>query len=140
MKTFVMFLGLTAVVFAQDNSPDQDLLQGTWQAVSIVENNKEAPAEIVKMSQLIIKQNQFMFKGAESYRGTFSLDAAKKPKWIDTTFVDEDTKAKGRAVGIYELDGDQLKIAWRHKGNDRPKDFTSKADSGVRSMVLKRQK
>jgi uncharacterized protein (TIGR03067 family) len=141
MKSHWVLVGLMPLLIAagQDQKSEQARLQGSWQAVSIVENGKEATAESVKTSQLIIKENQFVFKGDESYRGTFTLDPSKEPKWIDTTFIDEDSKEKGKALGIYQLSGEQLKISWRHKGNDRPDDFTSKPGSGVRSIVLKRQ-
>jgi uncharacterized protein (TIGR03067 family) len=144
MKLHVMFVGAVCAASslfaaAQEQDSDKERLQGVWQAVSIVNDGEKAPADAVKGSQMIIKGNQFTFKGEEAYRGAFTVDASKSPKWITTAFIDTDNKEGGKALGIYELQGDQLKIAWRQKG-ERPKDFASAAESGVRSMVLKRHR
>jgi uncharacterized protein (TIGR03067 family) len=135
--TFVGGTLLLAACQEQRSDADKERLQGTWQVTALVEGGKAVPPESLKETRMTIKGNQFTFKGDQSYRGAFTLEPGKKPKWIDTTFMDEDSKEAGRALGIYELTGDQLKITWRHKGKDRPADFVSK-DEGVRSIVLKR--
>ena len=139
-SSLVIASAFPLLLVAAQGGPGLDQLQGTWQAVSIVENGKKAPPEEVKGSRMIVKGSQFTFEGTESYRGTLKVDPGKKPGWMDAFFVDKDNKESGKAVGIYELKGDQLKIAWRHKGDERPKDFNSEADSSVRSIVLKREK
>jgi uncharacterized protein (TIGR03067 family) len=139
MKASLTLVCLSPILFAaaQERKSDKEALQGTWRVIGLVEGGKEAPPESLKESQILIKGSEFVFKGDEAYRGSFTLEPGKKPKWIDTTFIDQDSKEAGRALGIYELAGDQLKITWRHKGKDRPQDFTSK-EAGVRSIVLKR--
>ncbi len=68
------------------------------------------------------------------------MDSTKKPHAINATFVDAEGAEKGTALGIYELKGDQLKIAWREKGKERPKEFFSKSGSGIRPMTFQRAK
>jgi uncharacterized protein (TIGR03067 family) len=42
--------------------------------------------------------------------------------------------------GIYELEGDTLKLCTRDPGQDRPKEFTAKEGSGNTLTVYKRKK
>jgi hypothetical protein len=42
--------------------------------------------------------------------------------------------------GIYQLDGDKLKVAHGGPSDPRPKDFTSKEGSKVMVMVFQRDK
>jgi uncharacterized protein (TIGR03067 family) len=119
---------------------DKDRLQGTWSAVSMENNGKPAPPEAIKGAKLVFTGDQYTLKGEESYQGTFTLDPTRKPKTIDTTFVEVEGGKKGTALGIYELEGDRLKICWRHGGKERPTEFATKPNSGLRLMVLKRDK
>ena len=53
--------------------------------------------------------------------GTFKLDPTKKPRTIDLTLDDKTSQ------GIYELNGDSLKIVLAEPGQPRPKDFNGTA-------------
>jgi hypothetical protein len=69
-----------------------------------------------------------------------SLDPSKRPPAIDATKADG-----GVVVGIYEIDGDTLRLAFRmnkerQQEKDRPAKFESEADSKVALLVLKREK
>ena len=48
---------------------------------------------------------------------------------------------KGKtALGIYELEGDTLKLCYSQPGKDRPKEFTAAKGSGQAMSVWKRDK
>lgn len=126
------------VIAAQEQQSDLDRMQGKWQAVSIVEDGKKVSQEDVAKSWMDIKGNRFVFHGEESFLGRLELNSRMKPRWITATFLDKEGKEQGVAHGIYEFSGEQLKIAWRHKSEERPKNFDSAAASGIRSVVLKR--
>jgi uncharacterized protein (TIGR03067 family) len=66
---------------------------------------------------------------------SYKIDADKKPKLFDLTLPNGE-----KMVGIYDLDGDTLKIALSEKGDMRPKDFDGKADPNNHVLVLKRDK
>lgn len=83
--------------------------------------------------------------GKELWAGTFEIDPTASPKVWDHR--SDDGKKKGTDVlGIYELDGDKLKVAcvvgaWKGKewvGKTRPKGFDSKDADVV--IELKRAK
>jgi len=138
-------LGLAAglLLIAADKPDDatkKDLekLQGTWNVQSMTRGGKDAPAEEVAKHKLVIEGEKFLPQtdGKKDAEATFKLDATKKPPAIDVTNKDGEI-----ALGIYQIDGDTLKLAvQRPGGKDRPTEFTSPADSEVSLMVLKREK
>ena len=133
--------GLCLAADAPQEAAKNDLesLQGTWSVVTLENDGTPSPPESVKGSTFVVKGDRYTLKGGQdTFRGTLKLDPTKKPKALDATFVDDDGKDKGKAQGIYELDGDRLRICWR-EGDKRPAEFASKPGSGARLIVLKRQ-
>ena len=136
----VVALLVVAAPGSGGDAKDLEKLQGTWTAVSMESDGTAIPKEELKASQFVVKGDQYVLKGKETYRGALKLDPSKQPKAINATFVDDQGKEKGKAAGIYAVEGDTLKISWREKGEERPTEFASKPGSGVRSMVFKRGK
>jgi uncharacterized protein (TIGR03067 family) len=66
------------------------------------------------------------------------IDPSKKPKHSDATFTEGELTAK--TLGIYEVDGDNMKICYGLPGKDRPTEFSSKPGSGQVLIVYKRDK
>jgi uncharacterized protein (TIGR03067 family) len=140
-------LGLAAAALAllapapdDPTKKDQEKIQGTWNMQTWTGGGKDRPAEEVAKMQLVLKDDQFIpQQGGSPEPGgpsTFKLDATKKPPIIDVT-----NKNGEVALGIYQLDGDDLKMAFRRPGGkDRPTEFASPADSDVLLLVLKREK
>jgi uncharacterized protein (TIGR03067 family) len=74
--------------------------------VSIEVNGDPLPEEQVKTSKLVVKGDQYSVTfGDNIATSTFKVDPTKKPKTID--FKPQDG---GTIKGIYELDGDTLKL------------------------------
>jgi uncharacterized protein (TIGR03067 family) len=121
---------LAVLIVGADDLPDEaGTLQGTWAVVCA--DGLDVPKEAVKGLKVSIRGETlrlFVAKrgnGKETVREvakvTFKLDPSKKPKAIDMTRVDAD--GKGPTVrGIYELNGDTLKLHWSQTG-PRPKEF-----------------
>lgn len=117
-------------------------LHGTWIAVSAEKQGNRVPEEELKRAELrlVIEGEEFTITTAraagEGMKGKLKIDPAKKPKSIDLTAE----VAGGRistATGIYELDGDTLKLCY---GKDRPTRFETTPDRAAdqRSYVFKR--
>jgi uncharacterized protein (TIGR03067 family) len=113
-------------------------LTGTWMAVSGEENGKEISKDDAKAFELTIKDGKYTLKimGKEQEQGTITVDPEKKPKTIDIDITSGDDKGKSQK-GIYELDGDTLKVCVARPEEERPKELAGKAAS---LWVFKRAK
>ena len=117
-------------------------LQGTWQVASIETRQKARPEGEVSGLKLVIEGDSSTFeKDGKPVVGTWklSIDPGKKPKTIDiaVTGAPEDPRGTFTILGIYELDGDSLRICW--DGPKRPTEFKTTPEGGE-LWVLKRDK
>ena len=67
------------------------------------------------------------------------LDPSKSPKAIDVTITEGPSKG-AVMLGIYEFDGDTLKVCFDPEGKKRPTEFKSPAGSQTFYNVHKRAK
>jgi uncharacterized protein (TIGR03067 family) len=137
LPALLCFLG------AADGQQKDDPLQGSWVVVQMERGGRKPPAELLKSAKVVIKGNTLRL--SDDKRGesaTFKLDRAKKPHEIDLVFKEGPKEDVERpALGIYELDGDALKLAWRKDGGPRPKEFASiKGERTSELLILKRDK
>jgi uncharacterized protein (TIGR03067 family) len=144
-KYAILILAAGLSVAADDSkkdSPDKEYarFQGTWQVLSLEVDGMKIPKEAFKDARLIIKGKEFTMKEmVATYRGTFILDPGKSPKRIDLKFTEGPEKGN-TSYGIYELNGDDLKVCLTITSKDRPTAFAAKAESGHGLEVLKREK
>jgi uncharacterized protein (TIGR03067 family) len=128
---------------ADDAKQDLKQLQGEWIVVAAERDGNKLPEESAKNMQLVIKDDTIEIsedKTAENPRveiATLVLDPSKKPKQLDVKPTPKDAKP---AYGIYELNGDNLKLCWAREGQERPTAFGTKPDSRFILLVLKRAK
>jgi len=103
---------------------DADMLQGEWELVSVEIQGKTLPALAGKGGSIVFaKDGKLIWKdpGKPERIGKYKIDASQAPKQIDLT-----TSKEGEAIpGIYELDGDKLKMAFSAAGakGKRPRAF-----------------
>jgi uncharacterized protein (TIGR03067 family) len=125
---------------------DQEAIQGTWVVASAEENG--VPIVGAKGGKHIFSSEEmtiFSTKGEQMAKATYKLDPAKSPKEI-LMCVKVETNAFGTvntyAKGIYQLDGDALKICWKGGGAEgpAPKEFTTEVGSGRKLTVYNRVK
>ena len=123
----LLTVGLMLFV-SQARADDKEKLQGEWKLVSHEDGNGKKVDED--------SPHKFTFEGDKWHStpggdgGPYSVDSSKKPKTIDLTLKDNNPRK-----GIYELDGDTLKICI---GVERPTEF--KSAEKVMVMTLKRVK
>ncbi len=132
----VLLAGALAVGGGREELVKRELarLQGTWQTVS-VEIDGEPLGPGVKKDRLIIKENAFVLvtRGSNT-GGTFTIDPTKRPRTIDTETRLGDNKGT-RALGIYVLEEDTLKVCYVPAPHPRPAEFKTTPKS-MRALVI----
>ena len=113
-------------------------MQGTWKLVSAMQDGEALAEDKVKQTTIVIMEDTFRFQGlaedATSRAGTFKLDAAKKPKEMDSTSAEKEVM-----LGIYELEENSYKVCFAQAGKPRPTDFGSAPGSDQILQVWERQ-
>jgi uncharacterized protein (TIGR03067 family) len=123
---------------AQDAKKDTDQLQGTW-VVQALDRGGQTMADS-KGDTLTIQGDKFTIKMKNGeVKGTLKLDAAKTPRQIE--FMITEGPQQGTALGIYALQGDELKLCLAEPGaKERPKALASKEGETHLFVTLKREK
>jgi uncharacterized protein (TIGR03067 family) len=138
-----MLLGLAFLMVSASDPPRSDLekLQGTWLLVAMETDGENVPAEDFKDYKSVYEENRLTLLAGDRVRrkGIVTLESSRKTKAINTW--DQDGPYADQTVpGIYELDGDTLKLCFARPGDERPKEFTTKSGTGFLFCVYKRQK
>jgi uncharacterized protein (TIGR03067 family) len=110
----LLAIGVAGAAFGHDdNKVTQEKLDGTWVATSYIDHGQKGQDVIDAKFTLVLKDGKYTvtFNGEVRDKGTFTFDASKNPKQIDTTSSEGDNKGKVDR-GIYELKGDVLKTAF----------------------------
>jgi uncharacterized protein (TIGR03067 family) len=146
-------LGVVSVVvlFVSAAYPQEDVvkkelgrLQGTWKYVKVEAPDKIAEA-IAGASVVEFRGNKMIHTitlstgKKEVSKATITIDPRKTPKTFDVTPLDGPEKGK-TFQGIYQLDGDTLKLHEGYERGDRPTDFTYKKGTARQRSTLQRVK
>ena len=119
-----------------------DSLQGVWVGQSMEAGGKAAPAEAARRMRFTFKGDKLLMKGnfndERELECSYKLDPKKAPKQLDVAPPNE----RKLILGIYEANGDELKICMRHASSSegRPSEFATKAGSQLVLIVFKKQK
>jgi uncharacterized protein (TIGR03067 family) len=115
-------------------------LAGTWEITKVKPAGQEEQALPPGTLQLVISADgKYSEKvmGKENENGKYTVDPSKTPKTIDLDILEGPDKGK-KQFGLYELKGDDLKIAFAEPGKERPADLAGKNAAAV--VTLKRSK
>jgi RNA polymerase sigma factor (sigma-70 family) len=134
-----LWLRTFARVKAREDGVKGDLskLQGGWQMVGCEEGGKPVPPEdVIPIEFLSVSGTTFFLKsGLEGWKGNFTIDPSKDPKWIDQV-----TTAGLAFKGVYELKGDTLRVLLGAAGGERPRELTTRAGEKLRLRTYARVK
>jgi uncharacterized protein (TIGR03067 family) len=144
MKLRLISALCVVVLLAADKKEEpKDELEATWVPVSSIRDGvkDENPPPGLK---LVFKNGTVSVFVNDKTEETmeYKLDPSQKPKTIDLTKTSGAAKGTG-AKGIYEIDGDTLRLCvptMPEKVNNRPTKFASEKDSGYTLLTLKREK
>ena len=128
---------LSSYALADDNK-DVEKLAGDWAVVTTDHHGRKVTEDERSRPIVTFKDNQMtVLRNGDIRPGTFKIDPNKTPAQIDVTLGYGPDKGK-TFEGIYQLDGDQLKLCVRDKGAGRPVEF--KGGEGLLFVTLKRGK
>jgi uncharacterized protein (TIGR03067 family) len=134
----ILTIGLLIAADKKEAKDDGKKLEGDWNVVKGVHGGEEIPEEKVKTFKVTFKGDKFTLNdGEKTHEVAFKLDPAKKPRTIDAMPADGEYKGK-TLLGIYSLEGDTLKMCFAEPGTERPKEFTSRANTMHFLLVLKK--
>ena len=140
---FLLAVATPGLGASDKDSGEGDLakLQGQWVVVSLEHRGHVAePADFEGQSS-VYEKNRWTWKVGDKVmrRGIITLNSTRSPKAINTW--DSDGPHEDETVpGIYQLDGDTLKLCFAMPGEKRPTEFTTKAGTGAILVVYKRKK
>lgn len=140
MKTLTLVISFALFANAGADDAVKDELakyQGTWVLVSEEFEGRAVPdGELSKQSYTVRGDKVVYNVNGEERSATLRLDPSKSPKTYDLARDDGSRTLKG----VYEWDGDRLKVCAADDGGDRPADFTTGPGSKNRVRVWERQK
>jgi uncharacterized protein (TIGR03067 family) len=123
---------------AEDEAEQLEKMEGAWSVASAQEGGKEQTDEKSKKLSIVIKGDtfSFVFKGQpKTLDMKLKLDPSAKPAMVDLI----STVREGQvALGIYELQGEGLRICWARNGKARPDGFSTKPGDDRIFLTLKR--
>lgn len=143
----LLVTGLCLSIPALADEADHQKLNGSWKLVAAEHNGRELPAAEVPDVILTHEAHKggvhpftVRSKGKVIARGTFTHGDTMAGKYhtYDAQYTEGPNKGK-TILGIYELNGDTLKLAWDSPGKDRPTEFTTKAGTDLVVRTYKRQ-
>jgi uncharacterized protein (TIGR03067 family) len=125
-----------------EKTSDLEKIQGLWKATAAESEGKALDADDVKDMYIAFAGNRMIPFGEGDIPDAvyaIKLNDKTEPKEIELSY-----KVLGKktmtAGGIYEIDGDTLKLCWDQDGGKRPTSFVTAKPGKAFSVVLKREK
>jgi uncharacterized protein (TIGR03067 family) len=128
VAALVGFCLVVGAVAGQGDGKGAKEIDGAWTFVSAVKGGKKKDFDGEPIRIVFKAGKMTIDKGGDTKNGSYKIDPAKKPKQIDMKVEENEIK------GIYELQGDTLRICGHGQGGERPTEF--KADEGSEAMLL----
>lgn len=119
---------MATVGLARDAETEQERFQGNWNMVQGFQKGEKISEQAVKDARLMLFEDRHtVWVDGQFMAGAHKLDPSQSPKTIDVT--DDRGPYKGKTCkGIYELEGDRMRVAFAAPGEDRPKEFSESAN------------
>jgi uncharacterized protein (TIGR03067 family) len=120
-------------------------LEGTWLVIHAEKGGQVSPKEVTQQKEMrfVFKLGKFkiLTKEGEGFvTGSYGVDASVTPYFIE---LREETPMKRAepGLGIFEFDGDTLKLCFSNPGKAPPKEFKTLAERELRQRyyVLRRE-
>jgi RNA polymerase sigma factor (sigma-70 family) len=113
---------------------DKEKLQGIWRAEKVEMGGKEMPGAKDFRAVFAGDKVNVHVRDAKGPNWTFVLDQTKQPKTITLRTDKGETQP-----GIYEFEGDKLKLLMNPKGDTRPTSFSAQPAESMILLVFQRE-
>lgn len=143
LRMLVLALALLAS-FARADGPKPeaaDAMQGTWTIDSFTLNGNQVDPDQLKNWRRVVDRNHVTWKSGDQTMIELDIqfDSSKAPHTLDST-IKSGASSGQTLLAIYELKDDKLTVCFANPGGSRPKEFSSKPDSGQSLYVARRVK
>ena len=110
---------------------DRISILGTWKVTYAEDSGRVTPTDALKDIRFVIEEKTMITElGERTSVATYRLDPSTTPKSID---INENGRTK---PGIYDLQGDTLRICISEHSDDRPTKFDSQPNSANDLIIL----
>jgi uncharacterized protein (TIGR03067 family) len=111
-------------------------LVGEWEMLAAYQDGHALDPSMVKTGRRVTSATRTTtYFGKQVFmKASYTTDTTQHPKTIDLALDSGKTQ-----LGIYQVDGDTMKLCFTAPGNPRPADFESKAGDRRTSAVWKRR-
>ncbi len=124
----------------EEQKKELEKLSGTFAVILFERDGKKSPPDDLKKMKVVQKGAEWTFYlGEDPTQGKDTVFPDKSPKQINSLYLNGPAHDK-TVLGIYKIEGDTITYCWAEPGKERPKEFATKADSGLTLMTLKRVK
>ena len=135
MIMVITLVGTTAAIqpeVAFGNAEAKTTLDGTWSVISMADRGEALPKGTTQGVRFVFSGDQLKLRVVDKViaETEFTTDTTEQPPTIRMTYGTKPT------LGIYQLDGDDLKICLSGSIDERPTKFISEADSTNRMLIV----
>jgi uncharacterized protein (TIGR03067 family) len=121
----------------EEQKKELEKISGTFTVTLFERDGKKYGADELKKMKVVQKGAEWSFHlGDDITQGKDTVFPDKNPKEINSLYLNGPAKDK-TVLGIYKIEGDSVTYCWAEPGKERPKEFATKADSGLTLMTLK---
>jgi uncharacterized protein (TIGR03067 family) len=115
-------------------------MQGSWNVISLIDKSGKADADQLKRLEIVFAKDKMQILKDNKVAEDFNVraDNTKTPKEMDLVSMAGADQGNSH-LGIFEWQGDVLKICTAAIGKGRPTEFTAKAGTTWIVYELKRK-
>jgi uncharacterized protein (TIGR03067 family) len=140
LRTLALFATVTLFAATPTTPDDTKAIQGTWKPDNAeLAGHRLSDSLTAKITLTLTDGAYTVTVGDSTDKGTYKIDPSTNPKSVTLTGTEGPHQGK-TFTGIYDLDGDTLKICYDLTGQQTPKDFKTEPGTKLYLVTYTRDK